>query len=405
MEKGNLMKKKLLITAMSLNVGGAEKSLVNLLNMIDFLKYDVDLLLFQRRGAFLKQVPSTVNIITVPEIEVLYQPISETVKKYKFNIKLLVLSIIRYLSTFYEKYKWKQFDRIRIHRWIDIYSKLIPFNNSHYDVAISFAGGETAYYIADKVSASKTIYFFHSNYANIDIDTELEQYYIDKFSKIITISDVCANSLISLFKNIDNKLYILQNLTSYDLIQSLSNEYYPNEYKSTNQIILVSVGRLHKIKGYDIAIESAKILKDKGLDFKWFIVGEGSERKSLEEQIHNNKLKNTFILLGLKENPYPYIKNADILVQSSRFEGKSVVLDEAKMLNIPIVVTNYASAYEQIDNEKTGIIANIDSESMANGIYRLCNEKKLYNSIKKNQKSITFEKENDIENYMNILCN
>lgn len=398
------MKKKLLVTAMSLNVGGAEKSLVNWLNMIDYSKYDVDLLLFQNKGIFLKQIPTEVNIITVPEIEVLFQSFTETVKKYKLNLKMLLLAVTRYVSTFYERIKWKQFDRIRIHRWIDVYSKFIPFNGKNYDVAISYVGGETAYYIFDKLKAKNKIYFFHNDYSNINIDIELEKTYVDKADKIITISDICANSLKNKFVNIENKLFVLQNLTSKNFVEVTSMAYIPQEYKRENNKILVSVGRLHSQKGYDIAINAAKALKEKNIEFKWFVVGEGSERNNLENLIVKNDLKNHFILLGLRENPYPYIKNADLLVQPSRFEGKSVVLDEAKMLNTPIVVTNYPSAYDQIVNEETGLIVNMDPISIADGVCRLLEDKKLYNIIKNNQKLITFEKENDIENYMKVLC-
>lgn len=393
--------KKILITAMSLNVGGAEKSLVNFLNMIDYSKYEIDLLLFQKKGAFLKQVPQNVNIIEIDEITVLFQSIKDTIKR--FGLKYLFLSIKRYLYTFLEKTKYKQFDQIRIHRWLDFYYKLIPNNNIKYDLAISYAGGETAYYIIDKVKADRSVYFFHSDYSNIDIDVELEKYYVDKASTIVTISNACKISLIKKFNDIQNKVVVLQNLTSIEFLKKLASSYYPKEYKNFEDNIIVSVGRLHEIKGYDLAIESAELLKKHEIKFKWFVIGEGAERKKLEKMIKARNLENDFLLLGLRENPYPYIKNAKIVVQPSRFEGKSVVLDEAKMLGIPMVVTNYSSAKDQIIDGKTGIIAKMSPEGIAEKIEEILKDKNKYNEIKIELNNIDFSKENDIESYMNAL--
>ncbi len=395
--------KKILITAMSLNVGGAEKSLVNFLNMIDTTKYEVDLLIFQKKGAFLKQVPENINIISVKEIEILYQSFKETIKKEKFNIKSILMSIKRYLITLYEKNRWKQFDQIRIHRWIDSYKKIIPQCEKKYDVAISFAGGETAYYIVDKVKSDRKVYFFHSDYSKIKIDNSLEEKYVDKVDQVITISEECKKSLQALFPRNADKIIVLNNLSSVELIKKMSKEFYPKEYSKNDEIKIVSVGRLHTIKGYDMAIEAAHILKKNNINFKWLIVGEGKERKNLEKMITNYNLENEFILVGLKENPYPYIYNSTFLVQPSRFEGKSVVLDEAKILEIPIIVTNYNSVKDQIDHLKNGVIVDMNAQAIAEGIINLMNDKQLLNSIKinlKNNKSNYY----NIEEYMEGLC-
>ena len=186
--------KNLLFIGMSLNVGGAEKSLVNLLNMIDYKKYNVDLLLFQKKGAFLKQVPCEVNIIEVSEISILFQSAKDSLKRYPLTFSMMKQVIRRYFDTLLCKIKWKQFDQMRLNRWIKYYVDLVPANDQKYDVAIAYAGGECAYYMFDKVIADKKIYYFHSDYSKIDIDVELEKQYVDRADLIVTISEKCKNS-------------------------------------------------------------------------------------------------------------------------------------------------------------------------------------------------------------------
>lgn len=392
--------KNLLFIGMSLNVGGAEKSLVNLLNMIDYKKYNVDLLLFQKKGAFLKQVPCEVNIIEIPEISILFQSAKDSLKSYPLTFSLMKQVIRRYFYTLLCKIKWKQFDQMRLNRWINHYVDLIPANDQKYDVAIAYAGGECAYYMFDKVMADKKIYYFHSDYSKIDIDVELEKQYVDRADLIVTISEKCKNSLSILFPEISDRIRVLQNLSSKDFIYKLANEYYPKEFKNKEDYLkIVSVGRLISIKGFDLAVDAAHVLKNKGFKFVWTVVGDGEERENLEGQIKKLELEDCFKLVGLKENPYPYIKNANILLQTSRFEGKSVVLDEAKILNTPIIATNYNSVQDQVHHNIDGLVVGMNPRDIADGILR-CNS----GSILMWKEHIKIDEDiEDINSYMKCL--
>lgn len=396
--------KKILFIGMSLNVGGAEKSLVNLLNMIDYNKFDVDLLLFQKTGAFLKQVPNEVNIIEIPELTILYQSAKTSFKSKEISISKIRLIIARYLCNVVCKTKWKQFDQIRLNRWINYYAKLIPDNDKQYDVAVAYAGGECAYYMFDKIKANKKVYYFHSDYSNIDIDVELERRYVDKSDLIVTISDKCKESLSILFPEMKDKIRVLQNLSSKDFIKKLANEYLPLEFENGHDYLkIVSVGRLIDIKGFDMAVEAASILKKKGIKFVWVVVGEGQERDNLKKLIQKFNVSNCFKLVGLKENPYPYIKYADVLLQTSRFEGKSVVLDEAKILKTAIVATNYNSIHDQLNNGVDGLIVDMNARDIASGIeYCIRNKGMLFRFV---QNSIVDEKITDAKKYLDILLN
>ena len=392
-------KKKILIIGSSLNIGGAEKSLINLLNMIDYAAYDVDFLLFQKEGAFVKQVPEEVNWLEDRTIKVLYQSIGKTLKQKKLSLRDIGLSFRRYRDSFFETRKWKQFDQIRIHRWMEHYVNYIPENENHYDLAIAYAGGDTAYYMLDKVKADQKVYYFHSDYSKIDIDVELERRYVDRADKIVTISDVCKQSLVNLFPEKASDIYVLNNLSSSKLIKKLACEYKPVEYEQAEGLKIVSVGRLHPIKGFDLAVEAACILKNSGYKFSWVVVGDGEERARIESVIKENHLENLFILVGAKENPYPYIAEADVLVQPSRFEGKSVVLDEAKVLGVPSIITNYNSAHDQIEDGMDGMIVDMSPEGIASGIMNCTHE-----DIRKFSRNIKVDnKLEDIDGYMNCL--
>lgn len=389
---------------MSLNIGGAEKSLVNLLNMIDYNRYDVDLLLFQSKGPFLKQIPECVHRIHINEVDILFQSLSQTVQR-EYELKSLILALKRYVYTLKERLRWKQFDQIRIHRWIDYYSKWIPVHSKHYKVGIAYAGGETAYYLFDKVNCERKIYYFHSDYSKIDIDVAMEEKYVEKADLVVTISETCKQSLIELFPSCTDRISVIQNLSSPELIKKMAQESYPPEYvKKEREIILVSIGRLNNIKGYDLAIKAAAILVDRNIPIRWFVVGEGEERENLSKEIAKYNLDDRFHLIGLRENPYPYIENADILIQPSRFEGKSVVLDEAKILAKPCIVTNYNSVEDQIKDGIDGIIVSLTPEDLAKGIEQLINNPEQRERIHQHLISSPNKEVCNIELYMKKIC-
>lgn len=391
---------------MSLKIGGAEKSLVNIMNLLDYSQWQVDLLLFQNSGAFLDQVPKTVHIIhDIRPINILFQDFSTTLRTEKNHLTSAVfLAFRRYFYTFFTTVKYRQFDRIRINRWIRCYRRLIPDLRQKYDVAVAYAGGETLYYMVDKVKADRKIAYYHSDYSKIDIDSGLEEKFLRQVDAIVTISDTCRNSLVKLFPGQQEKIHVFPNLTSPDMIRSMAEAYFPKEFSSAGEkAVIVSVSRLHPIKGIDIAVEAAAQLKGRGRKLIWFIVGEGGERKALESQIKKRNLQYEFFLLGNRVNPYPYIKNADIFVQPSRFEGKSVVLDEAKILNKAIVVTDYHSVADQIENMVTGIVTPINASGIADGVDLLLRDNELKNKLTENLAKIDFSVQGQVRDFQSFI--
>ena len=337
------MKKKLLFVIPTLYNGGAEKSLVSLLQIIDKQKYDIDLLLFKKKGMFLKQVPSYVNIISPQkELESLYS---------QEDCKNIFFKVIRIVGTGLSRIFTKSYVGQRQIRWKYFYKPILKMQEKEYDIAIAYMEGEPIYYVADKVMAKKKIAWIHNDYKKLGCSDKFDYPYFKSVDNVVSVSEECVNILKKTFNEFEDKIEYIPNLITSKTIRQMANDFYPPEYNK-NDINILSIGRLNHQKGFDIAIESAKYLYKKGYQFKWYIIGDGALEDNLRKLIEKNNMEYNIILIGTRENPYPYIKNCDIFAQTSRFEGKSISLDEAKILAKPILVTNYPTAKDQIINNK-----------------------------------------------------
>ncbi|MGO5306767.1 glycosyltransferase [Agathobacter sp. LCP21S3_B2] len=390
------MRKQLLFIMGSLENGGGERSLINLLQLIDYSKYDVDLVLFKKKGFFLKQVPETVNILD--DVDILQFMYKDTIKE-SFSIKNLRLSIVHIIGTIVSKALSKSGFHKGQYRWKHFYKKIIPRLNKNYDTAISYLEGETTFYLVDKVTAKKKIAWVHTDYSKINADMDFDLEYFKKIDNIVSISDVCVNVLKNYFVDIADRFVCLANLTSSKTIKIMSDQFIPCEFLNDENLRILSIGRLIELKGFDIALEAARILKENNIKFKWYVIGDGILKDDLETKRKKYQLENNFEFLGVRENPYPYIKGADIIVQPSRYEGKSMVLDEAKILCKPIVVTKYDTVFDQI-NEREGIIVNIDASDLAKGIMEMIpNRDKYINYLKKHE----YGNQNEITKYYSLF--
>lgn len=362
--------KKVLFVIDTLRMGGAEKSLVTLLKAINKEKYDIDLLVFEQGGVLESEVPQEVNIVYVDEVT---QAMTLEFRKYGKNLlkKGMILACFQRVRLSLEAKKGKKirFSWNRIKRYVPMWEK-------RYDIAISYLEGSPAYYVLDKVSAEKKIGWIHIDMTGRKVTKEEREYYA-QFDYLVTISDVCKNAFIRLFPETEKKIFIIENIVLKDEVKKKAEEQVDFTNWSDGCVNLVTVGRLDVQKGIDIGIKACKVLVDKGITVCWHVYGKGSQREYLEKLIAENQLEGIFSLEGMTTNPYPYMKRADIVVQPSRFEGKSIVLDEAKLLGKAIVVTNYPSVTDQIIDNETGVIVEIDPESIAEGIQRVIENSEL----------------------------
>lgn len=365
--------KNILVVIHSLGCGGAEKSLVSLLKFLPKDKWNIDLLIGDQHGIFIKEIPEYVNIINDNyAFENFSAPVSRRRKKF--------LSLNNLICQF----KWQFLSPRKLRpdvnsgelRW-KMWGRYLPKLKGEYDLAVSYMNGYPNYYVIDKVNAKKKILWVHNEFEKMGYDYNFEKPFYEKADKIVTISQSCVDSILRVYPEFKDKTLVLENISSQTAINAMADEKIQDDYFTYDGLKLLSVGRLNNQKGFDIAIKAAKILKDKGLSFLWCILGEGELRADLTKLIEENGLNDNIKLVGIKENPYPYIKDCDIFVQSSRFEGKSIVLDEAKILCKPIVVTNYVTVGNSVENSVNGLVVDIDENAIAEGILKLAQNSAL----------------------------
>lgn len=366
----------LLIVMTSMGSGGAEKSLVSMLNALaDRKDINIDLLIFNPRGLFMNQIPSSCNILYKPK-EIFCMSVSPSDSLFRKNITIMGLAGKLFHGIRKKIGKTKELDDIQF-MWQN-WNKFVPQIKKHYDVAISYMHGVTNYFLIDKCNATKKFLYIHHEYAELPANHEYDRDYFSKATGVLTVSPKCVESILEIHPGLKGKVHSIENILSSKYIRKLANEYVPQEYDCGHgKTIVLSIGRLIEVKRFDRVIEASEILKKRGIKFVWFIIGCGQLREKLESIIVEKDLIGTVIFLGERENPYPYIKHCDIFVQTSDNEGKSIVIDEAKILTKPIVVTNYTTVKDVITNNDNGLVVERNSESIANGIEQLIMDNNL----------------------------
>jgi glycosyltransferase involved in cell wall biosynthesis len=235
--------------------------------------------------------------------------------------------------------------------------------------------------LVDKVKAKKKIGWIHTNYSSSGLDPKFDENYFSKLNYLVTVSPECKQSLMDNFPKLEPKIKVIHNIVSAKTVQELANETLEDFSFSPNENSIVTVARLSHEKGIDIALNACKEIVQTNPNVKWYVIGEGNERSQLEQFIEQNQLENNFILLGLRANPYPYMKQATIYVQPSRYEGKSIAIDEAKILTKPIVVTGFETAKDQINHLQNGIISGTNAQELAADILKVLNDENLQNNL------------------------
>lgn len=381
-------KKKIIFVINSMGCGGAEKSLLSLLSLIDYSRFDVSLLMLIHGGMFESLIPEQVHI----EKGFKYTEFCSLGAKEQFksfNLKYL-FARAKTAASIRKNNKSKK----RLHDaqayWRGCAGAFETYPKQ-FDVAIAWGQGTPTHIVAQKISADKKFAWVNADYESVGHNKDFDRRYYEKYNKIICVSEKLSDIFKSVYPEFSNRIETIHDILNPDLILKMSQS--PCEIKKEGCPIFVTVGRLVSQKGYDTAAQAAQILKEGGLNFKWYVVGDGN-RSGVESYIEKFNVSDCFILLGGKSNPYPYIKSADVYVQTSKFEGFCLTLAEARMLNIPCVTTEFDVVYEQMIPEKNGLVVKIDPQSVAEGIMRLLNDKELYSSIKDFQQN---EKKGNIE--------
>ena len=393
--------KKLLFMCISMNIGGTEKALLTMLNEMDRSKYDITLFMLEEYGGFLNQIPDGIKVMYLKEYKTLKKFINdppqlvakELIKNRKIIKGLSVLFV--YIIS-------------KLMKDISIYYKYILSNvdtlNEEYDIAIAYAGPMDfiSYFVINKIKSKKRVQWIHFDITKIGFNINFAKRIYDKFDKVFVVSNEGKDKLINFLPSLKDKTEVFFNIISCKMIEKMSyeGEGFSDDFDGTR---ILTVGRLSKEKGQDLIIPVLKKLKENGYKVRWYCIGDGPAKKEYEKLVDELNIKDDFIFLGSKLNPYTYMKECDIYVQPSRHEGYCITLGEARCFNNPIVTTNFTGANEQIVNENTGLVCEINEEEIYKAIKKLLDDKKLYKNIKDNLNNEIVDSTKEIRKLESIL--
>ncbi len=393
-----MKKKKLFIVIESLVAAGAEKSLISFLSVLDYSRFEVDLQLFKYGGEFERYIPEQVNLLPPFEYTKFLEK-SNLNQFLTFDFKKLwarwMYSIsIRRGKTFHA-------DKARLY-WKYV-SPCLPANLQRYNVAIGYAQGLPTFYVIDKVNADIRFGWVNVSYRLEGINWKFQHKFYHNINHIITVSTSAFDVFKGVYPEFVHKMSIMWDILDPTFIMKMA-EKQPEMHLVKDSPCFLTIARLNKPqKGYDILLEACKILRDRGVRFKWYAIGRGSYKKEMEHFILENHLEDTFILLGATPNPYPYIKESTLYVQTSRHEGYGLSIAEARILNKPVVTTEFDAVYNQMVQGKNGLVVSQDPVAVANAIERLLNDRELYKSIVEYQKQEKKGNPEEIEKFYRLL--
>lgn len=360
--------KDILIASFDMEVGGVERSLINMLENFDYKNHKVDLMLYRHSGDFMKLLKGDFNLLPeVKEYASFRKSIAQLLKEGSFNLAFSRLKAKREAKSYDIKFKPQEESVVQMQRMWQYSLNHLPNLDKEYDAAISYLWPH--YFVAEKVKAKKKIAWIHTDYSNIHTDIEEDLKVWDKFHYIMAVSEECKTSFLKKYPSLKSKVRIMENIMSPTFIKTMAQEPVEKEIVEDNAFRLMTVSRLSHAKGIDNAVRALKLLHDRGLkDIHWYVVGYGGDEEMIRNLIKDNHLEDSFILLGKKINPYPYMKACDLYVQPSRYEGRAVTVTEAQVLGKAVVITNYSTAESQLKNGYDGHICDLSVEGIAKGI-------------------------------------
>ena len=360
-----------------MNVGGVEKSLINLLSVLPREKYDIHVGLVHQEGGLLPYLPSDVTIHHISDIQEhwdeLKNPPLQTIKSYIQTGRLIkaLLALIVYLVC-----------KIRgsFMRWTQYILKDIKGLEGTFDLAVAYAGpaSDIDYYLCNKIQAKKKIGWIHFDISKFGIDIKMVRKLYGQYERIFVVSETGKSIFDQTFKQFKDKTKVFHNIVSPSQIRELatSGESFQDDY---NGVRILTVGRISQEKGQFVAIQALKSLKDKGYHVRWYFIGEGSDLEHCKNEVDRLGVSEDVSFLGTKTNPYAYMKDCDIYMQPSRHEGFCITLAEALCFANPIVATDFTGAREQLKARENGFVVGMSAENISEGIEKALTASQMSN--------------------------
>lgn len=398
--------KKILFVINTLGRAGAETALIELLNHLDTEEYEISLYVLLGQGEMISKVPQKVR---VKNKKICNDSVLSSVGRRKL-LETSVLALIRNGHTI-EKIGYLM-KNLRVMQktgkiqpdkllWRVISDGADRFNET-FDLAVAYLEGGSAYYVADHVNAKKKAAFIHIAYGDSGYTREMDRDCYEKMDMIYTVSKETRRHFLEFYPEYEKKVQVFHNLIDSERIEREAKK--PGGFSdSYDGIRILTVGRLAYQKAYDIAIQAMKQIKDAGYQARWYIVGEGSERKTLEKQIAELGLQADFVLLGMKENPFPYYAQCDLYVHATRFEGKSIAIQEAQTLGCTVIASDCAGNREQIEDGVDGLLCPLTPEGIAEKIEELIDDAAEKNRLAAASKRKANGQTEDIQRLLDLM--
>lgn len=370
--------KKVLFVINTLGCAGAETALIELLKSLDEKEYEISLYVLMGQGEMIDKIPGNVkllndhyckeSVLSKQGKQAMIKTVWRTFWKNgdvfgKFAYMVRTFSAMRKTGKIQpDKILWR------------VISDGSPRLKETYDLAVAYLEGGSTYYVAEHVKAKKKAAFIHIDYESSGYTKAMDRNCFDKIDRIFTVSDEVKKHFLNVYPKYQDKVKVFHNIINQDEIRRKAEEGTGFE-DHFDGVRLLTVGRLTYQKAYDIAIDAMKLMKDRGYKVRWYILGEGSERPALEKKVKELGLEKEFRMPGAASNPFPYYKQADIYVHATRFEGKSIAIQEAQTLGCAIVASDCNGNREQIIQDEDGLLCQLDPESIAEAVISLIEDK------------------------------
>lgn len=381
-----------------MNIGGAERSLIGLLESFDYSEVEVDLFLNRHEGELLKYIPKQVNLLPDNNLYAsLTEPLINTVKQGH-----LLIALSRFVSRILIKLRCPKNSQLGgSTTYSHKYTKwLMPKiqQDVTYDLAISYITPH--YFVSEKVNAVKKYAWIHQDYGKGVFDQKTNLRMWEPYDKIISISEDVTSGFIKCFPELSDKVLTIQNFLPVELIKRLADS--PSELPYDGKVInILSIGRFCWEKNFESIPYICSELRKLGVNCYWYIIGYGSLEDSINQAIINANMQDYVKILGKVSNPYPYIKNCSLYVQPSLSEGKAVTVIEAQILGKPVVITNYPTAKSQLNDGFDGVICSNEPKEIADAIVNLLEDNNKINYLINNCLSNDYSG----QKYLELLLN
>lgn len=364
--------KKLLFINGHLNPGGVERALADILRNLDYSKYEVDIVLLEELGAYRSELPEQVNVRLI-DLHNTYGSLPKALLRCVLKRDWLCLKMrLLFLLC-------KHIDNRLLK-----YAKSWLFKDMHYDVAVGFRPGICTDLVAFAAESDKKLtWWHHGEYSLSEAEDRSYKQSCAQMNHVVAVSNGCAQFLKEQMPENADKITVIPNIVPVEEIKCKAEMFaYPVDRSKTQ---IVSVGRLSPEKHMENCIYVASQLLLNGVkDFQWTFVGDGPEQQHLKDIVNENNLQNYVVFVGNQSNPYPYIKNAELLVHPSYVESQGLVILEAMALGVPCVVTKSIGPCEFIEDGKNGVLAEPSAVALTEKVLEMLRDQALYERIKQN---------------------